>query len=86
MQVTHLYSFEQVAPRAGAWIEIALIVDVSVDSPVAPRVGAWIEITRPRAATTGSMVAPRVGAWIEICGRLQDGDVYCRRAPRGRVD
>ena len=33
-----------VAPRAGAWIEIRLMILVYPDIPVAPRAGAWIEI------------------------------------------
>ena len=34
-----------VAPRAGAWIEIANYQQEPIDIKVAPRAGAWIEIT-----------------------------------------
>ena len=34
----------EVAPRAGAWIEIVLIDFVNDVLNVAPRAGAWIEI------------------------------------------
>ena len=34
---------EDVAPRAGAWIETGLVGNVAVPRVVAPRAGAWIE-------------------------------------------
>ena len=34
-----------VAPRAGAWIETAVILYVALEVKVAPRAGAWIETT-----------------------------------------
>ena len=56
-----------VAPRAGAWIEIkrhfAVIVCLVC---VAPRAGAWIEMLPPKQETRCRLVAPRAGAWIEI--------------------
>ena len=33
----------QVAPRAGAWIETRLLNPANIDAFVAPRAGAWIE-------------------------------------------
>ena len=35
---------ESVAPRRGAWIEIAKAANKQADTAVAPRRGAWIEI------------------------------------------
>ena len=56
----------QVAPHAGAWIEIVSPTDFRSRFKVAPHAGAWIEmsiIPRLRAST---YVAPHAGAWIEI--------------------
>ena len=36
---------EEVAPYAGAWIEIVKQGYVTADTPVAPYAGAWIEIS-----------------------------------------
>ena len=36
-----------VAPHVGAWIEILVVIFVSVMVAVAPHVGAWIEIKEP---------------------------------------
>ena len=48
----------QVAPHAGAWIEIRKVI-VSLTKPtVAPHAGAWIEINNK------TRVAPRTGAQI----------------------
>ena len=57
----------QVAPFAGAWIEI-------FDNPftlwnpkkVAPFAGAWIEILQIKGIVIVPLVAPFAGAWIEI--------------------
>ena len=76
----------QVAPRAGAWIEIGLIVIWYLNDSVAPRAGAWIEIVMFMASHHNIPVAPRAGAWIEI---LWYSSSYFRpagRAPCGRVD
>ena len=37
--------YSDVAPLAGAWIEIVHLYRWSSDHPVAPLAGAWIEIT-----------------------------------------
>ena len=63
--VDKLWSFVQVAPRVGAWIETPRKRRKAPAAQVAPRVGAWIE-TRARLYYLSSIaVAPRVGAWIE---------------------
>ena len=51
MFAEHLFS-EDVAPRAGAWIEIVFRASLSQRTKVAPRAGAWIEININRAKKT----------------------------------
>ena len=56
-----------VAPLAGAWIEIALIYNGDIAERVAPLAGAWIEIRFARNQDESTFyVAPLAGAWIEI--------------------
>ena len=55
-----------VAPRVGAWVEIAESVFRDVIENVAPRVGAWVEICHWHSCAIFWRVAPRVGAWVEI--------------------
>ena len=55
-----------VAPRVGAWIEMAYLYQFINYHTVAPRVGAWIEIFVAFLLQQSAFVAPRVGAWIEI--------------------
>ncbi len=75
-----------VAPRAGAWIEISDGVKKIFTVEVAPRAGAWIEIRAKEVEDGLSGVAPRAGAWIEILGwRLDPQQVPCR-TPCGCVD
>ena len=50
----------------GAWIEIALVNDLYINTSVAPLVGAWIEIMLWLFKGKMPGVAPLVGAWIEI--------------------
>ncbi|MNW17517.1 hypothetical protein D3C71_2167320 [compost metagenome] len=59
--------YKVVAPRVGAWIEIAGNGNI-LDGvkQVAPRAGAWIEINRIPSLLHVTVVAPRAGAWIEI--------------------
>ena len=64
-KVLELPDFE-VAPRAGAWIEILPVRKPLAKYPVAPRAGAWIEMLNIRATPEYPDVAPRAGAWIEI--------------------
>jgi len=76
----------EVAPRAGAWIEMWLPAYLALLITVAPRAGAWIEITAPLPKKQGREVAPRAGAWIEM--DLTELSIFSKqgRAPRGRVD
>ena len=56
-----------VAPLAGAWIEISSLTLPACRSHVAPLAGAWIEIDYELAENpVGIKVAPLAGAWIEI--------------------
>ena len=55
-----------VAPLAGAWIEILLLLIFLPKLVVAPLAGAWIEISYPVQVPVVRMVAPLAGAWIEI--------------------
>ena len=55
-----------VAPYAGAWIEIRQSEIRQETSRVAPYAGAWIEISVPTAGRCTWTVAPYAGAWIEI--------------------
>ena len=56
----------QVAPFAGAWIEIKKFNQEIIYDNVAPFAGAWIEISIFAFATFKTLVAPFAGAWIEI--------------------
>ena len=56
-----------VAPFAGAWIEISFSVRTATCAVlVAPFAGAWIEINTMPIAPVAFVVAPFAGAWIEI--------------------
>ena len=56
----------QVAPFAGAWIEIMMRTLQSWQITVAPFAGAWIEIQREGVMHIICLVAPFAGEWIEI--------------------
>ena len=75
-----------VAPLAGAWIEISVEWRANGFEIVAPLAGAWIEIHVYSSNHSLFFVAPLAGAWIEIDNRKH----YCadsyRRSPRGSVD
>ena len=58
-----------VAPYAGAWIEITCFYASHCRPRVAPYAGAWIEIATVPGATGNQHVAPYAGAWIEMLGR-----------------
>ena len=55
-----------VAPHAGAWIEIYRSTRTTHIAMVAPHAGAWIEIVGRRLKKIKRFVAPHAGAWIEI--------------------
>ena len=66
-----------VAPLAGAWIEIRIVLIANItDTPVAPLAGAWIEIPLESCTVDDCIVAPLAGAWIEIS---ITGDLPCVR-------
>ena len=75
-----------VAPLAGAWIEIALFIIKQIAIEVAPLAGAWIEIYNSSTYDTKYVVAPLAGAWIEIQGVWGFHPHTDRRSPRGSVD
>ena len=56
----------EVAPYAGAWIEIHDGAAMIPHAVVAPYAGAWIEIAFDYAGLFMQRVAPYAGAWIEI--------------------
>ena len=47
-----------VAPHAGAWIEIINRCNITFTVFVAPHAGAWIEIDRPEAVIISLMSLP----------------------------
>ncbi len=67
LRISHRTILLRVAPRAGAWIEITVVILLIFRQTVAPRAGAWIEIECDTAIHGLNIVAPRAGAWIEIC-------------------
>ena len=61
-----------VAPFAGAWIEMQSCAVCADQAKVAPFAGAWIEIMLFRCRQILVIVAPFAGAWIEIAGNGSD--------------
>ncbi len=59
-------AIEDVAPYAGAWIEMPHTAKEIGCENVAPYAGAWIEIITLTAVNELMYVAPYAGAWIEI--------------------
>ncbi|EEX75951.1 copper binding octapeptide repeat protein [Selenomonas sputigena ATCC 35185] len=55
-----------VAPHAGAWIEMSAPVHRPNGLLVAPHAGAWIEMRVGMYVVSQPLVAPHAGAWIEI--------------------
>ncbi len=66
MRVKIALTIFRVAPLAGAWIEMCVILRQGCASIVAPLAGAWIEIIFFHKFTFRVHVAPLAGAWIEI--------------------
>ena len=76
-----------VAPLAGAWIEIPFATIVAPKLIfVAPLAGAWIEIFKSKAGDRMGSVAPLAGAWIEIRQIRSYPRPLSSRSPRGSVD
>ena len=77
---------EDVAPFAGAWIEMHLREHFAEMLAVAPFAGAWIEICKALDRGLERVVAPFAGAWIEI-GMVAMYDTHAEcRSLRGSVD
>ena len=76
----------QVAPLAGAWIEMPICSINWLIVSVAPLAGAWIEISHVAKVGALKKVAPLAGAWIEIIGLYSNVVVLYSRSPRGSVD
>ena len=76
----------EVAPHAGAWIEIQSVEQIGKTHSVAPHAGAWIEIITGGEEQARINVAPHAGAWIEICESEHGQLNPRRRSPRGSVD
>ena len=66
MHANILWTALNVAPLAGAWIEIVTIAFASSSVMVAPLAGAWIEIQIASWSLPAVLVAPLAGAWIEM--------------------
>jgi len=77
---------QDVAPRAGAWIETASQRPRILWPRVAPRAGAWIETQHSIYITVFLIVAPRAGAWIETQLQLPIQQWQLCRTPCGCVD
>ena len=75
-----------VAPFAGAWIEMVLSNPVQLCTMVAPFAGAWIEIHLRRVRLQAEKVAPFAGAWIEIARSSSRCLGSPCRSLRGSVD
>ena len=86
MDPNQLIAVYNVAPLAGAWIEMNITVLGSDQDWVAPLAGAWIEIDVIEKFTTNPFVAPLAGAWIEIFHVCQLAARIPGRSPRGSVD
>ena len=63
----------EVAPHAGAWIEIDYNRHNTNKQTVAPHAGAWIEIYNEDDIRLVESVAPHAGAWIEMITGWQTG-------------
>ena len=75
----------EVAPFAGAWIEISVLMEFYDSVKVAPFAGAWIEISKLFKIYSPLYVAPFAGAWIEIPLSVVN-DFLGGRSLRGSVD
>ena len=77
---------DNVAPHAGAWIEIILKPHQRDAVQVAPHAGAWIEILKTCSFDAMAIVAPHAGAWIEMSPRRTWRTLIRSRTPCGCVD
>ena len=74
-----------VAPYAGAWVEIGRVNFPGSLRLVAPYAGAWVEIVKFLGFHTALHVAPYTGAWVEIVVCVVIGPKKARRSLRGSV-
>ena len=75
------YIMDEVAPFAGAWIEIERYIHTQKALLVAPFAGAWIEITVNVEPSPLVTVAPFAGAWIEICRIIKQLNPFISSLP-----
>ena len=73
-----------VAPHAGAWIEIIYNCTCIQRVFVAPHAGAWIEIARIGVKGIPRAVAPHAGAWIEMISPILTPGILLSLPMRGR--
>ena len=79
--------FIQVAPRAGAWIEIPIPPSNPPKPCESPPVrGRGLKRTMPTIAPLVIAVAPRAGAWIETMLARCPSPMTRSRPPCGGVD
>ena len=76
----------KVAPFAGAWIEMPILICSIPVFAVAPFAGAWIEILCFTSFPFTVFVAPFAGAWIEILIVNAIITASLSRSLRGSVD
>ena len=76
----------EVAPLAGARIEIKSRARLKDPVVVAPLAGARIEIVCKHKSTLSQLVAPLAGARIEILKTVRSMEIKQRRSPRGSAD
>ena len=55
-----------VVPHAGTWIEITLVLPLTLVYYVVPHAGTWIEILISAIILLPPHVVPHAGTWIEI--------------------
>ena len=80
-QIKSPYQHLDVAPFAGAWIEITETgYQKTYISKVAPFAGAWIEIGIAMQFLFYDLVAPFAGAWIEIM-EMEWSDIHLASHP-----
>ena len=56
----------EVAPCAGAWVEMMITTRGDDLNGVAPCAGAWVEMSSCAIWRVSDMVAPCAGAWVEM--------------------
>ena len=75
-----------VAPLAGAWIEISRLSTFVVTSSSLPSRERGLKYGYGQKRNVRGAVAPLAGAWIEIPSIKEGEQMAKRRSPRGSVD